>query len=57
MAVWALVAPPPHLRVTVRLDKDVAKVSVFCMIPLITQNLVEQADVWALLLVYACELI
>ena len=54
MAVWALVASPPHLPVAVRPDKDVAKMSILGMIPLALQHWAEQADVWAQALLLAC---
>ena len=53
MAIWALIASPPHLPAAVRPDEDVAKVSILGTVPLALQQWAEQADVWALLLTCA----
>ena len=57
MAIGALIASPPHLSVSVRLDDDLLKMGVLGMIPLELQHWAEQADVWALLQACACALI
>ena len=59
MAVRALIATPPCLSCSVRLNEDVrsSKMSVLSMIPLELQHWAEQADVWALLLACACVLV
>ena len=50
MAIWALVAFPPHFLAAARLDENVAKMSILAVIPLAAQQWAEQAKVWALLL-------
>ena len=55
--MWALITPPPHFPVSVRLDEDVAMVSILGMVPLTLQYWAKQADVWTLLLACACALI
>ena len=57
MAIWALIASPPHLSCSVRLDEDVAKMGISGMIPLALQHWAEQTDVWAMLLACAHVLI
>ena len=52
MATWTLTAGPPDLDVSLRLDDDVANVSVVGMIPLALQKWAEEADVWACLPVW-----
>ena len=53
MAIWTLTAGPPDLGVGVRFDNDVAKVNIAEMVPLALQKWAEEANVWALLLIWS----
>ena len=57
VAVRALIASPPRLSCSVRLDEAVGEMSILGMIPLALQQWAEQADVRALPLADASVLI
>ena len=49
MTSWTFTALPPNLPRAARFDDDVAEMVIFGLIPLLLQQGVQEADVWALL--------
>ena len=50
VAIWALLTCPEHFFVALWSDENVAKVAICSMIPLLLQDWIQEADVWACLL-------